>query len=74
MNTQAHPLAHQRVRFGIGLRHEVGAEMDLLGCTRAIVLSTPQQSDMALDVAATLGDRAGGVFSGATMHLSLIHI
>jgi maleylacetate reductase len=68
MNTQAHPLAHQRVRFGTGLRHEVGAEMDLLGCARAIVLSTPQQSDMALDVAATLGDRAGGMFSGATMH------
>ena len=68
MNTQAHSLAQQRVRFGTGLRHEAGAEMDLLGCARALVLSTPQQSDMALDVAATLGDKAGGIFSGAAMH------
>lgn len=68
MNTQAHSLEQQKVRFGTGVRHEAGVEMDLLGCARAIVLSTPQQSEMALDVAATLGERAGGVFTGATMH------
>ncbi len=57
-----------RVRFGPGVRHEVAAELDRLGASRALVLSTPQQAETALEFAETLGSRAAGVFSRAAMH------
>ncbi|MEO1197555.1 MAG: maleylacetate reductase [Pseudomonadota bacterium] len=56
------------MRFGAGLRHEVAREMDALGAKRALVLSTPDQSGAALDLAAGLGARAAGICSRATMH------
>ncbi|MCR9127530.1 MAG: maleylacetate reductase [Rhodobacteraceae bacterium] len=57
-----------RVRFGPGVRHDLGAEIDRIGATRALILSTPQQAESALTFAETLGGRAAGVFSGAAMH------
>lgn len=39
------------VRFGPGVRHEIGAELDRLGVSRALLLSTPQQADGALTFA-----------------------
>lgn len=57
-----------RVRFGPGVRHEIGAEIDRIGATRALVLSTPQQAETALAFAETLGGCAAGVFSRAAMH------
>lgn len=57
-----------RVRFGPGVRHEVGSELERLDAKRALILATPQQADTALDFAETLGQRAAGVFSRAAMH------
>lgn len=57
-----------RVRFGPGVRRQVGAEIERLGARRALVLSTPQQADTALAFAKDVGERAAGVFTGAAMH------
>jgi len=60
--------AAQRLRFGAGIRHRVADELAALGCVRALVLSTPQQADMAMDLAGDIGDRAAGLFTCAAMH------
>lgn len=60
--------AATRVRFGAGIRHEAGAELDRMGLRRALVLTTPQQADTGAEFADMLGDRAAGVFTGAAMH------
>ena len=57
-----------RVRFGPGARHAVRAEIEALGRTPAIVLSTPTRSDTALNLAESIGKLAAGVFPRATMH------
>ncbi|MDM7932437.1 maleylacetate reductase [Tabrizicola sp.] len=57
-----------RVRFGAGVRHAVDEEMDRLGLSRALILTTPQQADTGAKFAERLGARAVGVFSGAAMH------
>ncbi len=61
-------ISGQRVRFGAGIRHEAGAELAALGAQRAMVLATPHQAEMAMELAADLGERAAGVFTMATMH------
>lgn len=67
MLTQSSP-SSPRVRFGPGLRHSVREEVARLGCTHALVLSTPQQCDSAMQVAEALGDMAAGIFARAAMH------
>jgi len=57
-----------RVRFGPGVRHNVGEEISGLGASRALVLSTPQQADSAMGFAEDIGDLAAVVFTGAAMH------
>lgn len=57
-----------RVRFGAGIRKTISAELSNLGASRALILSTPEQSGLALDMAAALGAAAAGVFSKAAMH------
>ncbi len=57
-----------RVRFGAGVRHKVGEEMEAMGLHRALILTTPQQADTGAEFAALLGARAAGVYSGAAMH------
>lgn len=57
-----------RVRFGAGIRSELADEVVLLGCKRAMVLSTPQQSDLALQISEALGLLAAGVYTKAAMH------
>lgn len=57
-----------RVRFGAGVRHQVGEEMARLGLSRALILTTPQQADTGAEFAALLGAQAVGVCSGAAMH------
>jgi len=61
-------IADVRVRFGPGLRREIGDEAARLGISHALVLSTPQQCDLALEIAEYLGDRAAGVYTKAAMH------
>ncbi|MEP7240479.1 MAG: maleylacetate reductase [Devosia sp.] len=57
-----------RVIFGIGARHTVAAELDRLGITRAIVLSTPDQSLLAGEFARMIGSRVAIVYPGAAQH------
>jgi alcohol dehydrogenase class IV len=57
-----------RVIFGQGTRARVAAELDRLGITRAIVLSTPAQAALAAEFARDIGERAAIVYPGAAMH------
>lgn len=57
-----------RVRFGPGVRHKVGEEMEALGLSRALIVTTPQQASTGDEFAERLGAKAVGVFSGAAMH------
>jgi alcohol dehydrogenase class IV len=64
----AHPA---RVIFGTGTLAQLGAEIERLGATRALVLSTPEQADSARRVTEMLGPRSAGVFAKAVMHVPI---
>lgn len=57
-----------RVVFGWGTSSQAAAEVAALGCSRALVLSTPGQREDAERVAAGLGPACAGLFSEAAMH------
>jgi maleylacetate reductase len=57
-----------KVLFGFGTRDRVADEVRLLGCRRALLLSTPQQEVQANDLAGTLGRLCVGTFTQAAMH------
>ncbi|SDO07125.1 maleylacetate reductase [Ensifer sp. YR511] len=54
--------------FGTGRSVTAGEWVEKLGCSRALVLSTPQQEPDAEALAERLGSLAVGVFAGAVMH------
>lgn len=58
----------QTVAFGAGLRRDASERLRTSGYERPLILTTPQQSDLGLELAETLGASAVGVFSKATMH------
>jgi maleylacetate reductase len=58
-----------RVVFGVGALDHLQREIELLGATRALVLSTPEQKAQAAEVAHRLGDRCVGIFPRAVMHV-----
>ncbi|MBN3785930.1 maleylacetate reductase [Burkholderia sp. Ac-20353] len=60
-----------RVIFGAGSLAQLPQEIERLGATRAIVLSTPPQRAEAEALAQRLGERAAGVFSEAVMHVPI---
>lgn len=57
-----------RVIFGPGSRARIGEELERLGIERAIVISTPEQSALAAEVAKAIGGRAGIMYPGAAQH------
>ena len=57
-----------RVRFEAGALAAVGEELGLLGCSRALILSTDKQQDAAEQLLASLGGLAVGIFAQAAMH------
>jgi maleylacetate reductase len=61
-----------RVIFGSGTLDQLAAELERLGVSRALVLSTPHQRDMAEDAARRLGALAAGIFSEAAMHTPVV--
>lgn len=61
-------LPDQTVAFGAGLRHRARQMAQEAGCERVLVLTTPHQSDLGLELAETLGSMAAGIFSKAAMH------
>ena len=58
----------QRVVFGPGTRRGVGEEVERLGLGRTVVISTPQQRDMAEEISALLGSKCALVLPEAVMH------
>ncbi|OWT56159.1 maleylacetate reductase [Candidimonas nitroreducens] len=58
-----------RVVFGRGALANLGPEIELLGATRVLVLSTPGHRSQAQAIADDLGRLAVGVFAGAVMHV-----
>ena len=62
---QAHS---QRVVFGSGTIAAVCEEVNRIGCSRVLVLSTPQQQVSAATVARGLGNLWAGNFAKAAMH------
>jgi alcohol dehydrogenase class IV len=60
--------APTRVVFGDGTLAQLPAELERLSIRRALVLTTPPQAAQGRDIVTLLGDRAAGLFSGATMH------
>jgi maleylacetate reductase len=58
-----------RVIFGEGKLSEVAREVRHLGKNRAFVIATPQQSELAQDVAQLLGDACVGIHDKAVMHV-----
>ncbi|WP_040610297.1 maleylacetate reductase [Oceaniovalibus guishaninsula] len=61
-------VTEQKVRFGRGMRRETGEEIAALGRSRAVILSTPHQAEMAMDLAGDIGSASAGLFTGAAMH------
>ena len=60
-----------RIVFGAGSLQHLAREIETLGATRALVLSTPEQRASADMVADLLGARAAGVFDRAVMHVPI---
>ncbi|MEL6620975.1 MAG: maleylacetate reductase [Pseudomonadota bacterium] len=63
-----HCRAQVRVRFGRAVRRDLASEVARLGADRALVLSTPQQSDLAFEASEVLRAQAAGIYTKATMH------
>ena len=59
----SHKFASMAVHFGAGMVRQLPFRVDELGAKRALVLSTPSQSDVALRLASYLGSLAGGVYT-----------
>ena len=60
-----------RIIFGAGSLERLPDEIQRLGASRALVLSTPEQRDQAQAVASQIGSRAAGIFDKAVMHVPI---
>jgi maleylacetate reductase len=60
-----------RVIFGAGSSIHLVREIELLGASKALVLSTPEQASDAERIAAQLGSRAAGTYTKAVMHVPI---
>ncbi len=58
-----------RVVFGVGALAELPEEVGRMGVTRALVLASPDQAELAERARALLGERAAGVFDQARAHV-----
>jgi maleylacetate reductase len=60
-----------RVIFGVGCLDKLPEEIQKLGATKALVLSTPEQRQSGVDMMVRLGARAAGLFDRAVMHVPI---
>jgi maleylacetate reductase len=60
-----------RVLFGVGCLDRLPEEIERLGASRALVLSTPEQRKEGCQIADRLGSRAVGLFDQAVMHVPI---
>lgn len=58
-----------RIIFGAGTLARIAREVNQIGKTRALVLSTPNQESEAQRVADLLGSLSAGIHAGAVMHV-----
>ena len=58
-----------RVVFGVGSLDLLAREIDQFGVRRALVLSTPEQVELANDLSVRLGDCSVGTYPHAAMHV-----
>src|SRR3546814_7188186 len=56
-----------RTIFAPGSLASLGDELTRLGFSRALIICTPPQRDLAERINAMLGDRSAGIFDGALM-------
>ena len=68
MKSFSHTSLPSRVIFGSGTLTGLADEIRRLGCSRALVLSTPQQEQDAKALAVRIGPPAVGLYANATMH------
>lgn len=57
-----------RVIFGSGTLSRVPDELNRLGCSKALILSTEGQAQKARDLQDLLGNKAVGIYTKALMH------
>jgi maleylacetate reductase len=60
-----------RVVFGAGTFDKLATEVDRLGLSKLLVLSTPGQVKLAEEAARRLGSRAAGLYPHAKMHVPI---
>ena len=60
-----------RVVFGAGCLEKLPDEIQKLGATKALVLSTPEQRESGTELLKRLGARAAGLFDRAVMHVPI---
>ncbi|HLK48286.1 MAG TPA: maleylacetate reductase [Bryobacteraceae bacterium] len=60
-----------RVIFGAGCLEKLPHEIERLGASKALVLSTPEQRHSGVDLVERLGPRAVGLFDRAVMHVPI---
>jgi len=58
-----------RVVFGVGVLAELPRELERMGISRALLLTTPGRTDAAGTMKALLADRLAGVFDRARVHV-----
>lgn len=68
MDNFVYTMNASRVIFGRRTSARLGDEAARMGVERVLVLSTPEQAAQAEAIAANLGQRNAGLFSGAKMH------
>jgi maleylacetate reductase len=66
-----YPTEARRIVFGAGTLQHLRREVELLGASRVLILTTPEQSEDAERVAHLLGEYAAGVFARAVMHVPI---
>ena len=71
MNSFVYNASPSRVIFGFGTRAQIAEEIRALGIKRALVLTTPRQTEYISEVISSLGMLYAGIFSDATMHTPL---
>ncbi|KAG7444492.1 iron-containing alcohol dehydrogenase [Guyanagaster necrorhizus] len=68
MKTFIYNVLPSRVIFGNGTLAQIVQEITNLGCSKALILTTPRQSTKGEQLKELLGDMAVDVYTNATMH------
>lgn len=70
-NEFIYDVPQSRVIFGAGSLKNLKAEIEALGAKKALILCTPEQSDLAEKISSMLGSSSVGIFPKAVMHVPI---